>query len=81
MSSTPSHGDFQLSEAVTKQAKSRQDAMISRVERTICRTFPRIMPDFAGIYRPNDRPKRHANRPELEAVKKQDIKSTYSFSL
>jgi len=39
------------------------------------------MPDFAGIYRHTNRPNRHTNRPKLEAVKKQDIKSTYSFSL
>ena len=34
----------------------------SLVGRTICRTFPANMPEHAGIYRPNDRPKRHKNR-------------------
>ena len=26
------------------------------------------MPEYAGIYRPNDRPNRHTNRPKLEAA-------------
>jgi hypothetical protein len=45
-------------QAPVKWAKSRQNAVISRVGRTICRTFPANMPEFAGIYRPNDRPNR-----------------------
>jgi len=37
-------------------ATSRQDAVLSRVGRTICRTFPATMPEHAGIWWPNDRP-------------------------
>jgi len=49
-------------QAVTKQVKSRQNAVILRVGRTICRTFPANMPDFAGIYRHTNRPNRHRDR-------------------
>jgi len=44
-------------QAPLKRAKSRHIAVLSRVGRTICRTFPANMPEYAGIYRPNDRPK------------------------
>jgi hypothetical protein len=44
-------------QAPVKWAKSRQDAVLSRVGRTICRSCPQIMPEYAGIYRPNNRPK------------------------
>ena len=53
-------------QAVTKQAKSRKNAVISRVGRTICRTSPRIMPEYAGIYRHTNRPNRHRMWPKLE---------------
>jgi len=46
-------------QAPVKWAKSRQDAVLSQVERTICLTLPANMPDDAGMYRPNNRPKGH----------------------
>ena len=50
-------------QAVTKQAKSRQDAAKTLVGRTVCRSSRQTMPEDAGIYRHTNRPKRHTNRP------------------
>jgi hypothetical protein len=50
--------------ACAKQAKSRQEAVISLVGRTICRFSRQNRPEHAGIYRPKNRPNRHMKWPK-----------------
>ena len=57
-------------QAVIKQAKSRQNAVLFTGRTHDLPLFPQIMPEYAGIYRPNNRPKRHKKWPNLELMRK-----------